>query len=109
MVKLKSQLDRDVAFELGESISDVGVTTEVFLRHLMKAIVNEKSVNLHGFGRFTLVQQRAATPIHTRFNKGDRESDAQPFQYRVHFAKSGRFREELRKRTTRRNGKARRR
>lgn len=109
MVKLKSQLDREVAFELGEIVGDVGTITEVFLRHLMTAIINEKTVRLPGFGRFKLIRQRAATPVHSRFSTGESDSEVRPFQYRVHFAKSIRFREELRKRTTRRDGKARRR
>lgn len=92
----KSDIDREVALETGESIELTAITTALFLKKVMKALARGEDVLLQSFGKFKLAHQGGGPPIHMRFGT-DNPKHGSYKRFRVHFSKSRGFSNEVRR------------
>lgn len=87
----KLELDRRVAMETGEKARTVSIITQTFLDELSTAIASGRTVQLYGFGTFTLRKMNGAPPPHKRFGGTQAESTDTRIRFRVQFSKSDRL------------------
>jgi len=99
-MKRKRDLDMLVAADLGVTLQDISLVTDMFLRHTRAAIVEEGIVHLDGFGKFRLSEQpNSKLTLKKKGGEGITTVEAPP-KLRVHFSKAPVFRRQLRESRT---------
>ncbi len=96
-MKRKHEFDLDIALETGVSQKKVRLVTGVFLRKVMRALIEGQEVTLDGFGRLKLAKQGGAPPPHARFGSGEKNTKGTGVRFRVHFRQSEPMKRALKK------------
>jgi nucleoid DNA-binding protein len=96
-VKRKSEIDTDIAQEMGLSKKLVSRITGVFIQHVRQALIDDGTVRLDRLGKLRVVHYKGTTRKLTDFNRllGKTRIVEVPAQVRVHFSKSRSFRDAL--------------
>jgi nucleoid DNA-binding protein len=79
--RLKSDLDREIAMETGQSPQDVAWVTYLLMQKISDALARGEAVSLREFGRFSISRHRCGNPMQA-------ESPSLTHGYQVHFSKS---------------------